>query len=290
MLKNEIPFKYFFYTLLTFITLIYIEGIFNHYHYLFHDFTSSSNWYNCTVFYTKHHEKLDSIKRLIWFENGIIESLQVLFLFLGSFYFYLFIKNNKNIHFKLSKILYVVYFIGLIYYLFEEISWGQHFFKWNTPDLLAELNDQNETNFHNISNLFNQIPRNLTLIWCSLTFLIVKFSYINKNDNLYLFLYPNQNLGSISKILIMFTVPILIFKIIPDLYIIDAGSHQETPEFIWKGELLLNPDIKDTIFIFGLDILSLKFIRIAELQELLIDYYILMHAYYLAIEVKIEKK
>ena len=44
------------------------------------------------------------------------------------------------------------------------------------------------------------------------------------------------------------------------------------------------------IFIFGLDILSLKFIRIAELQELLIDYYILMHAYYLAKEVKIEKK
>ena len=42
----------------------------------------------------------------------------------------------------------------------------------------------------------------------------------------------------------MFTVPLLIFKIIPDFYLIDAGSHQETPELIWKGELILNPNIK----------------------------------------------
>ena len=59
-----------------------------------------------------------------------------------------------------------------------------------------------------------------------------------------MFLYPNQNLGSISKILIMFTVPLLIFKIIPDFYLIDAGSHQETPELIWKGKLILNSNIK----------------------------------------------
>ena len=89
--------------------------------------------------------------------------------------------------------------------------------------------------------------------------------------------------------LITFTLPLLIFKFLPDYYLIDAGSHQEAPKLIWKGEQILNPGMKDMILIFGLDILSFKFIRIAELQELLIDYYILVHAYYLAKEVKIKK-
>ena len=175
MLKKSF-FDYLFYSILVVIVILFVEGVFNHYHYLFHDFTGSSNWYNCATYYTKHHEKLDVITNLIWFENGIIENLQIVFLILGSFYFYLFLKNNRNINFKLSKMIYVLYFIGLLYYLFEEISWGQHLFKWNTPTLLFELNDQNETNLHNISNLFNQLPRNLILIWCSLTFLLVNFS------------------------------------------------------------------------------------------------------------------
>ena len=281
MYKKKNLFDYLFYSLLILILILFIEGIFNHYHYLFHDFTSPSIWYNCTVFYTKHHQKLDLITNYIWFENGIIENLQVIFLSLGSFYFYLFIKNNRNINFKLSKILYVVYFIGLLYYLLEEISWGQHFFKWNTPLLFSEINSQNETNLHNISNLFNQIPRNLLLIWCSITFLIVKFFDISKNNNLCLFLYPNQNLRRISKILITLTLPLLISKFFVDLYIIDAGSHQEAPQLIWKGELILNPSIKDMMLIFGLDVLSFQFIRISELQELLIDYYLFQHAFYL---------
>jgi hypothetical protein len=170
------------------------------------------------------------------------------------------------------------------------MSWGQHFFKWDTPSLFSEINDQNETNIHNTSNLFNQLPRNLLLIWCSLTFLTIKSSFISKYRNLYLFLYPNDNLKKISKTLIFFTLILLIFKFFPsDLYLIDAGSHQEPPQLMWKNELIENLEIKDKILIFGLDILSFKFIRIAELQELLIDFYLLTHAYYLYILTKIKK-
>jgi hypothetical protein len=289
MFKKNI-FNYFFYFFLIFTSIILIEGIFNHYHYLFHNFTSPSNWYNCTIFYTKHHQILDQINRLIWFENGIVENLQLIFLILATYYFYLFIKNNSNITFKLSKYIYAIYIVGLLYYFFEEMSWGQHFFKWNTPSLFSEINDQNETNIHNTSNLFNQLPRNLLLIWCSLTFLTIKSSFISKYRNLYLFLYPNDNLKKISKTLIFFTSILLIFKFFPsDLYLIDAGSHQEPPQLIWKNELIENLEIKDKILIFGLDILSFKFIRIAELQELLIDFYLLTHAYYLYILTKIKK-
>jgi branched-subunit amino acid ABC-type transport system permease component len=34
----------------------------------------------------------------------------------------------------------------------EEISWGQRLFHWATPAALQQVNDQGETNFHNISN------------------------------------------------------------------------------------------------------------------------------------------
>lgn len=33
----------------------------------------------------------------------------------------------------------------------EEMSWGQHIFAWATPDWLAPLNQQDETNFHNVA-------------------------------------------------------------------------------------------------------------------------------------------
>ena len=41
----------------------------------------------------------------------------------------------------------------------EEHSWGQHFFAWQTPEAWGHLNRQSETNLHNVSWLFNMLPR-----------------------------------------------------------------------------------------------------------------------------------
>ncbi len=41
----------------------------------------------------------------------------------------------------------------------EEASWGQHFLGWSTPDGWSELNDQQETNLHNIGSWADQKPR-----------------------------------------------------------------------------------------------------------------------------------
>lgn len=44
----------------------------------------------------------------------------------------------------------------------EEMSWGQHFFGWQTPEWLGTLNKQNETNVHNIADrVLDQKPRAL---------------------------------------------------------------------------------------------------------------------------------
>lgn len=51
--------------------------------------------------------------------------------------------------------------LGALYFAGEEISWGQHFFGWQTPESWAGLNRQAETNLHNVNSLFNQLPRTL---------------------------------------------------------------------------------------------------------------------------------
>ena len=49
--------------------------------------------------------------------------------------------------------------LGCIYFAGEEISWGQHLFGWRTPEDIAAMNDQRETNLHNVSSWLDQKPR-----------------------------------------------------------------------------------------------------------------------------------
>ena len=51
--------------------------------------------------------------------------------------------------------------LGALYFAGEEASWGQHYFGWSTPEALAAVNAQEETNIHNIHGVFDQLPRNL---------------------------------------------------------------------------------------------------------------------------------
>ncbi len=49
--------------------------------------------------------------------------------------------------------------LSCFYVAVEEVSWGQSFFNWHTPQEWQEINTQNETNLHNTSRLLNHIPR-----------------------------------------------------------------------------------------------------------------------------------
>ncbi len=51
--------------------------------------------------------------------------------------------------------------LGAAYFALEEISYGQHMFGWGTAETWKELNDQDETNLHNVHSLFDQVPRAL---------------------------------------------------------------------------------------------------------------------------------
>ncbi len=49
--------------------------------------------------------------------------------------------------------------LGALYFAGEELSWGQHLFGWETPEGIASLNDQGETNLHNTSSWLDQKPK-----------------------------------------------------------------------------------------------------------------------------------
>lgn len=57
----------------------------------------------------------------------------------------------------------------------EEISWGQHFLDWTTPEFWATINDQNETNLHNTSSWLDQKPRLLLSVGVYVGGMIIPF-------------------------------------------------------------------------------------------------------------------
>lgn len=97
-------------------------------------------------------------------ENGPHETFEFLILIVA---FFVAVTTFKYIDWKRQKWLAV--WIGLaavccFYVAGEEISWGQHFLKWSTPESWSQINDQGETNLHNMSSWFDQKPRLLLLI------------------------------------------------------------------------------------------------------------------------------
>ncbi len=95
-------------------------------------------------------------------EFGIVENMTVLFLlvaigFCGS----AIIKVNKLGITSFLRAWLFVLILGAAYFALEEISYGQHMFGWDTAETWKELNDQGETNLHNVHALFDQLPRAL---------------------------------------------------------------------------------------------------------------------------------
>ena len=162
----------------------------------------------------------------------------------------------------ITKILTLFYLVGILYYFFEEISWGQHIFGWKTPYFFSKLNHQKETNIHNISNLFNEVPRNILLIWCTLSFLLIKF-FKSISLELKKFILPNENLKLISILILIFYVPDLLI----DKLDLAPGHPAENDK-----EIALN------VFF---EIVSFNFVRLSELHEVMFNYYIIWHSYYL---------
>lgn len=63
-------------------------------------------------------------------------------------------------------IVWILFLLGMVFITGEEISWGQRLLGFETPELLEEINRQNEINLHNIGRTLTVF--NLTLFFASL--------------------------------------------------------------------------------------------------------------------------
>ena len=102
--------------------------------------------------------------RFVFGEQGIIENFTFVVLFIAIVLGIRAIIRMQSIPFPFFRFWLALLVLGCIYYAGEEISWGQHWFGWGTPENWLDVNDQGETNLHNTSALLDQVPRNLLTI------------------------------------------------------------------------------------------------------------------------------
>jgi hypothetical protein len=123
----------------------------------------------------------------------------------------------------------------------EEISWGQRIFGWETPESLAELNRQGETNIHNIGSVLRLF--NLTTMLASLYAVIVPIAWrlragSRRRTIAETILVPPAFLA--SGFFIMFAYRLIRFTLLPDgAYVI--SRYQEVTEltFYFGGFVFL---------------------------------------------------
>jgi hypothetical protein len=92
--------------------------------------------------------------KLLLAENNLVEVLTfIVFLVGGGFglhHAYKLIKAGENLIFPAF---FIVFSVGLIFIGMEEISWGQQFLGFETPEPFRAINEQQETTLHNINGM-----------------------------------------------------------------------------------------------------------------------------------------
>ena len=258
----NINFQFQFKLFLIFTIFLLVEGFFYYYSYKlsYFCFAEFSFTNRCNTDYTFFDQNRNGFNPMIWNESKLVESLQILFLALTIYHLFknVILKNK----YKFSKIfLYFMYFytLGIIYFFLEEISWGQHYLKWESFEIFKALNNQGETNIHNISNIFDQLPRGILTLWCGFSIFLIKVFKLSTFNKEYVnFIIPSEKLKYISLILIIF--------LIPDLFIDKLNLHPGYSNFTFSINLA-------EIY----DFFTFNFIRLSEFHELIFTFYIYQH-------------
>ena len=107
-------------------------------------------------------------------EGGIVEHATVVVLLPGiAAGFAVFFYHRKNLPHSLLGWWILMWSLACIFFAGEEISWGQWFFQWKSPEVFKQLNSQQETNLHNMTPWLFQKPQALVEIWIVLGGLVL---------------------------------------------------------------------------------------------------------------------
>lgn len=115
--------------------------------------------------------------------TGIIEHLTVIVLIPGILAGgYAIVRLRHAFPSRLHLYWLGIWTLACLYFAGEEISWGQWFFQWDTPETIASLNDQQETNLHNMSSWLDQKPRLMVELFIFFAGFIAPLLSIKKKD------------------------------------------------------------------------------------------------------------
>lgn len=98
-------------------------------------------------------------------EGGLIELATPLVAFAAFIQGCLMLPQLYRIPSRTMRMWVLAVTLACLYLAGEELSWGQQLFEWETPSEIGQLNDQNETNLHNMSSWLDQKPRLLLELW-----------------------------------------------------------------------------------------------------------------------------
>lgn len=101
----------------------------------------------------------DAYSRYFATELGVVELSQALLMLGGTGLSAALLVRRRTLQHAWFAAWVALALAGCIYVLGEEVSWGQHLIGWATPESWQRLNDQGETNLHNISAWFDQKPK-----------------------------------------------------------------------------------------------------------------------------------
>lgn len=117
-------------------------------------------------------------------ELGIIENITVIILLLAIVTSVKTFIKLRNFQFPIFKAWIALLFLGCVYYAGEELSWGQHWLGWDTPESWQGVNDQNETNLHNTNAFLDQVPRTILTLAAIVGGIIIPLIFIKRGSKL----------------------------------------------------------------------------------------------------------
>lgn len=106
----------------------------------------------------------DTYELIMEGELGFVENFTVVLVLAAAITGILVFRQRSHFPDRGLKFFIILFIAGCIYIAGEELSWGQHYLQWETPEQLKEINKQRETNLHNIHKIFGSIPK-IVLEW-----------------------------------------------------------------------------------------------------------------------------
>ncbi len=114
---------------------------------------------------------------------GLAEQLTVIVLIPGILIaLYGFFRFRNRLEDKKPALWLLMWALACIYFAGEEVSWGQWYFQWDTPETFSAINMQQETNLHNISPWLDQKPQALVEIFIIIVGFLIPLARFFKRE------------------------------------------------------------------------------------------------------------